>query len=601
MGAQNLRRAQTLSKRERRATIEQSALEKGSDDYNSFMTSVLAAEDELPDEPPAVSRQNTGETVTPTAFVAKTPRDREELHLTDEHADRSSVSSRPMSSWSIPETERRVSLETLEPESPARPQMQSANSELISEIAGILDRSTANGLNDDDDVAPPPGTPFRNPRRNEKDHWPGVRLKHVPIKRKPVSKSSTYGLPAVAESAVRPRQLSAPLNPASTTSLADKIMPLTQSLQSLSSSEFVNVELDQAPVQPYTDGPPAYAVAPPPESAGPSTRRRRTTGSSSRLMSNAPSIIQLARENRLDEIWGALKNGYNVNETDSITATTPIMEAAKYHRLEGCRQLLQAGAKVHLRDTEGNTVVHHAAQGGDAEICQLLIDAGAHVEDCNKDGLQPVLLAVAGGHTEAVLCLINASPYKKPNDDVLVRSFLESVKLGDTPTAQALLAKGVKPKKIKDTWRLAGYAAQSGSLPMLELMLNNKASLKDKSPQGYTSLHYAALHGHQPMVEKLLSLKVPWKAQTKKTDETALHMAAACGHSSLALALVAHKDANVTMEDADRQEPIHHAVRKGDLKLTAALIEGGAKLKNANKFGWKPVSAIELVVETTAD
>ncbi len=81
-----------------------------------------------------------------------------------------------------------------------------------------------------------------------------------------------------------------------------------------------------------------------------------------------------------------------------------------------------------------------------------------------------------------------------------------------------------------------------------------------------------------------------WKAQTKKTDESALHLAAAAGHTDTALALVTHKDAAVNVQDADDQEPVHHAVRKGDMKLFTALAERGATLKTTNSYGWKPVS-----------
>ena len=91
------------------------------------------------------------------------------------------------------------------------------------------------------------------------------------------------------------------------------------------------------------------------------------------------------------------------------------------------------------------------------------------------------------------------------------------------------------------------------------------------------------------MVEKLLSWKLNWKASTKKTKETPLHLAVLAGHTSTALALILHKDANITMRDADDQQAIHHAVRNGDVQLTGALLIGGAKLDAHNKYGWSPL------------
>jgi hypothetical protein len=96
------------------------------------------------------------------------------------------------------------------------------------------------------------------------------------------------------------------------------------------------------------------------------------------------------------------------------------------------------------------------------------------------------------------------------------------------------------------------------------------------------------VHGHVPMIEHLLSKGVPWKAQTKKRKETALHFAIANNQPSAALALIRHKDAKLTLSDIDKQEPLHHASRTGDLAIVTALLSHGAKLNSTNAFGWKP-------------
>jgi len=284
-----------------------------------------------------------------------------------------------------------------------------------------------------------------------------------------------------------------------------------------------------------------------------------------------------------------MQQGVNINVADPQTGRTPIMEAARFRRWDMARFLVQAGFQMHLKNNEGNTALHLSAAEGDADITQMLIDGGAQTADCNRDGKTPLELAASGGHPEAVLCLLNNMPTRKANDTTLLKAFFVTVKLGDVATAQTLLAKEVKPRKIKDSWKPVCYAAQSGSIPMLDLMLAQKCPLKDRSPAGWNALHFAARHGHIPMVEKLLGLKMPWKAQTKKTEETALHLACMTGHSGVAMALMAHKDANVTMRDVDGQEPIHHAIRLGDMKLTSALLDQGANFKDGNKYGWKPI------------
>ena len=303
----------------------------------------------------------------------------------------------------------------------------------------------------------------------------------------------------------------------------------------------------------------------------------------------SPKAIRLARESRIEELQIYLQQGANVNEIDPRTGRTAVMEAARFRCWDVVRLLQRSGARLHLKDADGNSALHLAAAEGDANTCQILLDHGAHLQDCNKEGHTPLELAAGRGQTEAVLCLVNSMKSRKTNDQALVNAFLEAVKLGDVPTAQAFIVKDVKPRKIKESWKPIACAAQSGSLPMLSLMLAQKCSLKEKSPSGWTPLHFAARHGQQPMLERLLAQKLSWDARTKKAKETALHIAVASGHTSTGVALVTHKDANVTMRDSDNQEAIHHAVRQGDVKLTAALLDRGAKLSSTNKYGWKGI------------
>jgi ankyrin repeat protein len=455
--------------------------------------------------------------------------------------------------------------------------------------------------------APPPKTPPvppkspGRPRSSGKDRIrPASTMavsKRPAIRRKPVATVSgripTIPEPSGSSEHVPMRRRANSTSPVdSALSLMEKVTPLTQSLSSLPTNEYLNIELDQPPVEPYPDNPPVYsqvsdavATLSTIDLHGPVRRRTQ----SSLASDNSPFVMRLARENRLDDLTAALKEGYNVDEIDTRSGRTAIMEAAQLRRWEVCRLLLKANARLHLKDTNGDTALHHAAREGDAETCQMLLDLAALSEDCNKDGQTPVELAAMGGHTQAVQVFINANPARRTNEPTMVKAFLEAIKLGDITTAQAFMAMTVRPKKIKDSWKPVCYAAQGGSLPMLELILAQKCSLKERSPAGWTPLHFAAAHGQLPMVERLMSQKLSPKTETKKSEETPLHLAARAGHSATALTILARKDSNAVAKDVDNQEPIHHAIRNGDLKLMAALIDEGAKLGNANKYGWKAI------------
>ena len=251
--------------------------------------------------------------------------------------------------------------------------------------------------------------------------------------------------------------------------------------------------------------------------------------------------------------------------------------------------LLQAGCRLHLKDPDQNTALHYAAYQGDVDICRLLLESGAQLEECNRQGKTPLMIAAFGGHTQALDCLLNCWAAEGGHAAALTSGFLEATKSCNIATARAFIDRGIKPKKLKEPWKPIAYAAISGSTSMIDFLVAHRCNIKDRSPDGWTALHHAAYHGQTAMVEKLLAWKLSWKASTKKDDETALHLSIRAGHTATSLALIHHKDSNISVKDADAQQPIHHATRVGDVQVTTALLEKGAKLDEQNDFGYTPV------------
>lgn len=303
-----------------------------------------------------------------------------------------------------------------------------------------------------------------------------------------------------------------------------------------------------------------------------------------------PVLMRAVREDREDIVLAVLAQGVDVNGFDSVTHRTALTEAASLSRRGVCRYLLDAGGHTDQQDINGSTALHLAAANGDSAICRMLFDGGAQLEKYDNAGRTPLIVAAEGGQSDAVICLLQRTPTRGVNDPEILKGFFQAVKSGNTRSAQAFMTKGIKLRKVTESpWKAAAYAAMSGNIQMLELVFRENASLRYRSPDGWTPLHYAARYGHHVMAEKLLSMKVQWKAQTKKQRETALHLAIAARHDLTADVLLAHKDADVTIADADGQQPLHHAIRHGNQRIVTELLTRGAKLKAQNDYGWKPV------------
>lgn len=140
-----------------------------------------------------------------------------------------------------------------------------------------------------------------------------------------------------------------------------------------------------------------------------------------KLLINAGSNVNIKDEQKYQEtplIFSITFDQYEVfkqlldsGADPNLTAndgSTPIMYAAglgkastsaKYQNkgmLEYVKALIKKGAKLDLKDSNGNTALHHAAQKGLVEIYELLAQNGANVDVKNNKNLNPTLIAKSG-------------------------------------------------------------------------------------------------------------------------------------------------------------------------------------------------------------
>lgn len=311
--------------------------------------------------------------------------------------------------------------------------------------------------------------------------------------------------------------------------------------------------------------------------------KRPHAGSVSSTISQNTNTFALIQDNLQDRLLERVKQGKSINEVDPLTMRTALMEAVQLEHAGVVEVMLTASNQVHQKDLNGDSALHFAALQGNAAICKALLDSGASVEDHNRNGDTPISLCARGGHTDAVDLLLNSWTIQRGTAAALTKGYLESLKSGNVNTVAAFVERHIKPKKIKES---VLCAAEGGSVPALDFILAQKASLKERNPEGWSALHFAAENGHIAMVEKLLALGLSWKAQTKKVGENALAIAIRNRQTATALSLILHKGAQVSRFDKDRVSPLHHAVRIGDLGLMSALLNAGAKLDAQSRYGW---------------
>lgn len=96
-----------------------------------------------------------------------------------------------------------------------------------------------------------------------------------------------------------------------------------------------------------------------------------------------------------------LDRGVNVNHRDHDGMTALMLYTDK----DMAKELLRAGADIHMADNEGNTALHYALLDGSEEAARYLIKKGADYNRANNQGETPAQIAAEKGY-EAVLELM---------------------------------------------------------------------------------------------------------------------------------------------------------------------------------------------------
>jgi hypothetical protein len=112
-----------------------------------------------------------------------------------------------------------------------------------------------------------------------------------------------------------------------------------------------------------------------------------------------------------------LEHGADVNEKSS-DGITPLLYAAMGNQRDCLQWLLKNGANVNDRnDNDGQTALMYAAVGGNTGCLRILLEAGAAVNERDSLGRSALMLAAFTGHKECIQCLLvaKADPDIKDN------------------------------------------------------------------------------------------------------------------------------------------------------------------------------------------
>jgi ankyrin repeat protein len=224
------------------------------------------------------------------------------------------------------------------------------------------------------------------------------------------------------------------------------------------------------------------------------------------------------------------------------------------------------------RLADGAVALHIASLWNSTAAATVLFEAGADIEARDANGDTPLQWCAQGKGANAA----------------------------STDFASFLLAHhaDVNSQNVRGYGTLQSSVTSNGSLPMIQLLLQNKADPNLRDNDGLTLLHFITDINNQSSTSDVLSLLVKngadlnafaWRSEFPFSGPvTPLEYAATQGRNNFVTAFI-KQGANINVVGADGNTPLFAAIRCRNADVVSSLIDAGANVNAVNNQGQTPL------------
>ena len=230
-------------------------------------------------------------------------------------------------------------------------------------------------------------------------------------------------------------------------------------------------------------------------------------------------------------------------------------------------------------DSNHDTALTLACQGGHDELVRLLIEKGSNIEHRDKKGFTPLILAATSGYTKIVQILIDHNADIEAQSERTKDTALSAAAQGGRYEVVEILLKNGANKEHRNLsdYTPLSLAASGGYVSVIKLLLENNVEINSRtgSKLGISPLMLAAMNGHTQAVKLLLDMGSDINAQIETNRNTALTLACFQGKADVVNLLLERK-ANIEHRAKTGLTPLMEAASGGYESVGRVLIDKGA-------------------------
>jgi ankyrin repeat protein len=311
----------------------------------------------------------------------------------------------------------------------------------------------------------------------------------------------------------------------------------------------------------------------------------------------AKALHKAAEQGHIFVMRVLLKKGANINakiprenatwpalETirPEYTTSTALLSAIEHGQEIAINFLLDNGASIDYKASDGRTALHCAAEHGREVIVQLLLNKGADVGARDTGGLTAFNYATINVHEAVMGLLLDNGAMVEETGQYGITALHSVAVRGKMSAVQMLLRRGASVHTKAKGGRIALHSVAGTDHDMIAgLLIENGADVNAQDGNGWTPLH---LVRRESMVR--LPLDKGANIHTKGfIRKTALHFPIDPG----AVDLLLEKGLPIELKMDDGNTPLHEAAQYLLVNMAWKLLEKGAKVNAKENLGETPL------------